>query len=144
MIKITGDRGEGAGLLTNLAIEKLLETQLENFPHCLCFLIDDSGEFSPLVQKLQGINIDLCNILYITSNAQHDISKKNIQEISQDREEKLDYFDYVKGLLSNKRFFRFIVDWDCKNEFYRIEKLANEIQNEYHLKVFIIHKSVNK
>jgi len=136
MIRITGNKGEGAGLFVNIAVKKLLENHLEQFPNCLCFLIDDSTEFYPLVQELQGVNIDLSGWIYPTP----DWPKDMVREIERGR---FDYSSYVLSLINKKKFFRFIVDWDCEDEFSNIERLANEIQNKYHLKVFVIHKSVN-
>ena len=121
MIRITGNGGEGAGLLTNLAIEKLLETQ----PQCLCFLIDDTTEFSPLINKLQGVNVKVSPGFLSTYE---------------------EYTEYVISRLDKgKNFFRFIFDYDeyhFENKLETIEKFANILETLYHRKVFLIYKSV--
>jgi len=124
MIKITGNRGEGAGLLTNLAIEKFLETSSNS--NKVCFLIDDSGEFLPLVDKFKGIDV------YIDG-----IYESEYSEIL------LTYTKYVEEKLYKTNFFRFVLNWEDKKEIRNIEKFAKELQEKYNLWIFVIYKTVN-
>jgi len=117
MIRIIGNRGEGTGLLTNLAIEKLLETQ----PNCLCLLIDYTSEFSPLVDKLNGITIPVS-------------------------EYHKEYTEHLLSRLDEGNFFRFLLDIHSGYLEYvlaEIEKLASKIEKMYSRKVFLIYKTVN-
>lgn len=119
MIKIIGDRGEGAGLLTNLAVEKLLETH----PQSVCFLIDDSGEFYDLTTKLKCVDVHISPAYSMSSYEE--------------------YKDYVIDKIYTERFFRFITDYKDEAEAENIEKLANEVRSRYNIRTFVIKKSVN-
>lgn len=117
MIRIIGNRGEGAGLLTNLAIEKILETQTT----CLCFLIDYTSEFTPLVDKLNGITI----------------------HVSEDNKE---YAEHLLSRLGEGNFFRFLLNISSEYleyELQEIEKLVSKIKTMYSGKVYLIYKTVN-
>ncbi|CAK7075642.1 hypothetical protein [Tissierella sp.] len=117
MIRITGNRGEGAGLLTNLAIEKLLETRSNK----ICFLIDDTTEFLPLVDKLKGIDVHISEG-YTTSTYK-------------------EYTEYVEARLNKGNFFRFIISYGFESEIENIERFANELQEKHNVWVFVIYKS---
>lgn len=58
MIKITGMPGEGAGMVTAVAIKSLLALENEQY---IVFLIDDTSEFKPLGVELdaQFINVEM-------------------------------------------------------------------------------------
>lgn len=124
MIKIRGDRGEGAGILTNLAIEKLLEVSQNS--NKICFLIDDSGKFFTLSDRFKGISI--CT----------DGTYK-----SKYSETTLTYKDYVEEKIHSTKLFRFVIDWKDEEKMKNIEGFAKESQEKYNLWVFVIHKSVN-
>lgn len=55
MIIISGKHGEGSGLITNLAVESLIN---EN-PRAVILLLDERSEFAPLKNKLNGIKINI-------------------------------------------------------------------------------------
>lgn len=119
MIKISGKRGEGAGLLTNLAIEKLLETHSDS----LCFLIDNTSEFVSLSEKLKGIDIYVSPAYFSGYD---------------------DYKKYVISKLSKGTFFRFVIEYGQEYEYQvrDIEKLAEEIRIKYNIRIFEIYKLI--
>lgn len=118
IIKISGERGEGAGFLTNLAIEKLLET----YPNCICFLIDDTSEFLPLINKLKGIDVNI---------APGYMSLENYQE-------------YLNERLGKHNFFRILYPYheykleDIENS---LANFADKLRHIYNRRVFVIYKS---
>ena len=122
MIEIKGLRGEGAGLLTNLAIEKLLEVH----PDCICFLIDDTTEFNPLAEKLNAVDIHISpGYKLYTYKA---------------------YSEYVAdNTRKDKNFFRFILaDYPEEHKEVNINLiniLAEDIAEIFYKKVFVIYKN---
>lgn len=55
MIIIVGNKGEGSGLLTNIAIENLLKSK----PGVVVILLDDTSEFVLLSNKLNGTIVNI-------------------------------------------------------------------------------------
>jgi len=113
MVKIIGKPGYGASFLTNLAIEKLLETSSDY----VCILIDITGEFLPLVKKMNGIDVN------VKSEA---------------------YEEYILSKLDNIRFFRinlYLYDnYLIENEIKNIELLEKIIQSKCNKQVMVIYK----
>lgn len=115
MIKIIGDKGEGAGKIVNLAIEKLRESE----PESICFLLDDTGEFYPLTEKYQGVTINVS------------AAYKPFQE-------------NVLSKIDRSNFFRFLfeVNGNCSHE--AIEEYAKELQGILGRKVYVLYKTVTE
>lgn len=120
MIVITGNNGEGSGLITNYAIEKLLE---ENIQACI-ILLDDTSEFNPLRNKLNGTLI-------------------SIGPLSKPIEEQISYSNS-----NNDRFFQFRfnkndIEHNIKHTLEQIKKAEIKLASEGGW-VFVIFKSTHK
>lgn len=115
MIKILGKPGYGASFLTNLAIEKLLETE----PNAICILIDVTGEFLPLVRKMHGIDIE--------------VESHQYEEYISDQIDKENFFRINLYLFDNNLI---------KNEIDKIEQLESILQTKFNKQVFVIYKDI--
>lgn len=113
MIKILGKPGYGASFITNLAIEKLLETN----PNTICILVDITGEFLPIVRKMHGIDVDVDSEQYEKYICEQ-VDKENFFRIN------LHLFD--TSLINNK--------------LKKIEELELILQSKFNKKVFVIYK----
>lgn len=118
MIKITGKRGEGAGLLTNLAVEQILK----DYPNCICLLLDDTSEFYPLENELDGIGVHI-SPAYLSLN---------------------EYQEFIAERINKSNLFRISYsDSEYKLEDIEesVEEFANILRNVYCRRTFIIYKS---
>lgn len=112
MILITGAGGEGSGLVANLAIERILADIL----NACVIILDDTGEFFPLKEKVNGVRLFV-----------GDARKPLNEQIA---------------LSKPTRFFQIVFDVPMEQSLHKVKKLELELSAQGKW-VFVIFKSLD-